>query len=147
MKFVMNGCVLIGTLDGANIEIRNEVGEENFFLFGATVDQVQGFRAERAAGKVIIDISLFVDDLPSNKLQKHKSTFDVGIRFIFATSNVSLCFYKLMLQRAAFVFSKLHLIGITRHELGASSHRGRDSKRLRNSSEVVHWETMIMHPC
>lgn len=54
MKFAMNGCVLIGTLDGANVEIRKEVGEENFFLFGATVDQIQGFRAERAAGKVII---------------------------------------------------------------------------------------------
>lgn len=53
MKFVMNGCVLIGTLDGANVEIRSEVGEENFFLFGATVDQIQAFRAERSAGKVI----------------------------------------------------------------------------------------------
>lgn len=53
MKFAMNGCVLIGTLDGANVEIRTEVGADNFFLFGATVDQIQGFRSERAAGKVI----------------------------------------------------------------------------------------------
>ncbi|XP_024372040.1 alpha-glucan phosphorylase, H isozyme isoform X1 [Physcomitrium patens] len=51
MKFAMNGCVLIGTLDGANVEIRTEVGADNFFLFGATVDQIQGFRSERAAGK------------------------------------------------------------------------------------------------
>ena len=44
MKFQMNGCLIIGTMDGANIEISEEVGKENMFIFGKVTDEIDSTR-------------------------------------------------------------------------------------------------------
>ncbi len=54
MKFMMNGAITIGTLDGANIEIREEAGDDNFFLFGLTASEVEEAR-QHYNPKAIID--------------------------------------------------------------------------------------------
>lgn len=54
MKFVMNGCLIIGTMDGANVEIAQEIGEKNMFIFGALVNEVESLR-----DKVSINMFLF----------------------------------------------------------------------------------------
>jgi starch phosphorylase len=47
MKFQMNGCLIIGTMDGANIEIAEESGKENMFVFGVDAAEVPQLRKER----------------------------------------------------------------------------------------------------
>jgi glycogen phosphorylase len=53
MKFMMNGAVTIGTLDGANIEIREQAGEGNFFLFGLTAAEVEATRGHYNPNAII----------------------------------------------------------------------------------------------
>ena len=75
MKFSMNGCVLLGTLDGANVEIRDHVGHDNFFLFGALTEDIPRLRAERAAGKFVPD-ARFVETCEYIKTGVFGETFE-----------------------------------------------------------------------
>jgi starch phosphorylase len=78
MKFMMNGAVTIGTYDGANIEILEEVGEANFFLFGLTTDEVAQRRSNYAPNAIIDqdpELKLVMQLLESG----HFSQFEPGI--------------------------------------------------------------------
>ena len=78
MKFMMNGAITIGTLDGANIEIMEEVGEENFFLFGLTADQVAETRRDYRPRELIAadeDLNAVMKLLQSghfNQFERHR---------------------------------------------------------------------------
>ncbi|ALC18250.1 glycogen/starch/alpha-glucan phosphorylase [Desulfuromonas soudanensis] len=78
MKFMMNGALTIGTLDGANIEIREEVGDENFFLFGLTAEEVADTRAHYDPAAIIAadpDLARVMQLLESG----HFNQFEPGI--------------------------------------------------------------------
>lgn len=58
MKFVLNGGIILGTVDGANIEIGEEVGDENIWLFGALAHEVDDIRHEQTYHGVVLDENL-----------------------------------------------------------------------------------------
>jgi glycogen phosphorylase len=63
MKFMMNGAPTIGTLDGANVEILQEVGEENFFLFGLTAQEAMARREDPDHSRKAIEASQSLQDV------------------------------------------------------------------------------------
>nr|WP_239077404.1 glycogen/starch/alpha-glucan phosphorylase [Geobacter sp. SVR] len=78
MKFMMNGAVTIGTLDGANIEIRQEVGDDNFFMFGLTAEEVEALRPQYDPA-AIIDADPDLNRVMQLLYSGHFNMFEPGI--------------------------------------------------------------------
>jgi starch phosphorylase len=78
MKFMMNGALTIGTLDGANIEIRDAVTPEHFFLFGAQADEVDAIRSDYQPDE-IIKRSPILSNVMSLLESGHFNLFEPGI--------------------------------------------------------------------
>jgi starch phosphorylase len=76
MKFALNGALTIGTLDGANIEIKNEVGDENIFIFGLTAEEIVQKRTEGYSPAVYYesnpDLHMIVDMIKNNYFNKNE---------------------------------------------------------------------------
>jgi starch phosphorylase len=74
MKFAMNGALTIGTLDGANVEIREEVGKDNFFLFGLTTPEVEQRKREGYNPRIYFDsnpmLREVIDSLSSGEFSR-----------------------------------------------------------------------------
>lgn len=85
MKFAMNGALTIGTMDGANIEIRDAVGADNFYLFGADAAEINTHRQAGSHNQVYQDdpaIREAVDALVSGRFNLDKSLFEPIYRML-----------------------------------------------------------------
>lgn len=104
MKLALNGAATIGTLDGANIEILDAVGEENMFIFGMNVEQVQDRRARGynpwavySQNKDLKDVldwlvsDYFMPDNPNAFMPLRKSILDWGDPFMVCADYQSYC--------------------------------------------------------
>jgi starch phosphorylase len=103
MKFAMNGAVTIGTLDGANIEIREEVGEENFFLFGLTTPEVEKRKKEGYKPREIYESNPMLHEVLDSLMNGEFSHGDRGLFEPLVSSLVNNDEYMLLADYQSFV--------------------------------------------
>ncbi len=103
MKFAMNGAVTIGTLDGANIEIREEVGEENFFLFGLTTPEVEKRKQEGYNPRAIYDANPMLHDVLDSLVSGEFSRGDRGLFEPLVSSLVNSDEYMLLADYQSYI--------------------------------------------
>ncbi|MBR6373809.1 MAG: glycogen/starch/alpha-glucan phosphorylase, partial [Victivallales bacterium] len=84
MKLMLNGAITLGTLDGANVEIRQEVGPENIFIFGMNAQEVEARRASYSPKEVYyndIEIQRVIDTIKNNVFSVlTPGTFDIIVK-------------------------------------------------------------------
>ena len=103
MKFAMNGAVTIGTLDGANIEIREEVGEENFFLFGLTTPEVEKRKQEGYKPREIYESNPMLRQVLDSLMSGEFSHGDRGLFEPLVSSLVNSDEYMLLADYQSYV--------------------------------------------
>jgi starch phosphorylase len=103
MKFAMNGAVTIGTLDGANIEIREEVGEENFFLFGLTTPEVEKGKQEGYNPRAIYESNPMLRQVLDSLMSGEFSHGDRGLFEPLVSSLVNSDEYMLLADYQSYV--------------------------------------------
>jgi len=104
MKLALNGAVTIGTLDGANVEIKESVGDDNIFIFGMTVEQVQQLKGSGynpwefyARNKNLKDVldwlvsDYFMPNNPNAFMPLRKSVLDWGDNFMVCADYQAYC--------------------------------------------------------
>ena len=95
MKAALNGSLTIGTLDGANVEIREEVGEDNFFLFGRTKDEILALRSAGYSPQAFIrddpELSRALDVIASGELDGGSQVFRPILDSILGEDRYFLC--------------------------------------------------------
>ena len=103
MKFAMNGALTIGTLDGANIEIREEVGEENFFLFGMTTPEVEKRKQEGYRPRAIYESNAMLREVIDSLSSGEFSHGDRGLFEPLVSSLLNSDVYMLLADYQSYV--------------------------------------------
>jgi starch phosphorylase len=112
MKFAMNGALTIGTLDGANIEIREQVGAENFFLFGLTTEQVAEWKAGGYQPRGMYNQNQALRDVLDSLVSGHFSRGDRNLFRPLVDSLLDRDEYMLLADYQAYVDCQAHVSAV-----------------------------------